>query len=311
MTEGGAVMKKKFLITFLVAVIFFSGAYVFFSKYLDVLEAGSPKEVIKGVDLGEDNVIEQVVKHELLFLLTGVDYNQDGDEQNRVRTDTLMIVKVNLDNGEVDLLSIPRDTRVLIGNSMDKINHAHAYGGMALTLRTIRDWLNIDLDYFVKLDFKAVEEIVDAMGGVEVDVPVQIYEYQTGIFLEPGVQKLNGKEALYFARFREGYEDGDLGRVKAQQQLMQQIIKQMISVENLPKMGDFFTTYAKRVDTNIPTSLILSMIPTASKIDTNNIQKYVIPGYADYIDETSYYIYDEEGTAQLIRNLLPEYILEN
>ncbi len=304
-------MKKKFLITFLVAVIIFSGAYIFFSKYLDVLEAGSPKEVIKGVDLGEDNVIEQVVEHELLFLLTGVDYNEAGEEQNRVRTDTLMIVKIDIDTGEVDLISIPRDTRVMVGNSMDKINHAHAYGGMALTLRTIRDWLNIDLDYFVKLDFRAVEEIVDAMGGVEVDVPVQIYEYDTEIFLEPGYQKLNGKEALYFARFREGYEDGDLGRVRAQQQLMQQIIKQMISVENLPKIGDFFATYAKRVDTNIPNSLMLSMLPTASKIDTENIQKFVIPGDADYLDGISYYFYDEEGTVELVNQLLSEYILEN
>lgn len=304
-------MKKRFLITFLVAVIIFSGAYIFFSKYLDVLEAGSPKEVIKGVDLGEDNVIEQVVEHELLFLLTGVDYNEAGEEQNRVRTDTLMIVKMDIDTGEVDLISIPRDTRVLVGNSMDKINHAHAYGGMALTLRTIRDWLNIDLDYFVKLDFRAVEEIVDAMGGVEVDVPVQIYEYDTEIFLEPGYQRLNGKEALYFARFREGYEDGDLGRVRAQQQLMQQIIKQMISVENLPKIGDFFATYAKRVDTNIPNSLMLSMLPTASKIDTENIQKFVIPGDADYLDGISYYFYDEEGTVELVNQLLSEYILEN
>ncbi|MDO5718346.1 MAG: LCP family protein [Tissierellia bacterium] len=303
-------MKKRFLITFLVAVIIFSGSYIFFSKYLDILEAGSFKEVIKGVDLGEDNVIEQVVDHQLLFLLTGVDYNDPGMDQTRVRTDTLMLVKIDIDSGEIDLISLPRDTRVLVDGSYDKVNAAHAYGGMALTLRTIRDWLNIDLDYFVKLDFNAVEEIVDAIGGVEVEVPVQIDEEMTGIHIQPGRQKLNGKEALYFARFRAGYEDGDLGRVAAQQHLMKQIIKQTLSVENLPKIGDLMTTYAKRVDTNIPMKLMLSMIPSASNMDSDKIQSYRIPGYADYIDETSYFIYDEEGTESLIRELLPEYILQ-
>ncbi|MDO5690753.1 MAG: LCP family protein [Tissierellia bacterium] len=302
-------MKKRFLITFLVAVIVFSGAYVFFSKYLDVLDASSQKEVIRGVDLGEDNIIEQVVQHELLFLLTGVDNNEAGMENLRARTDTLMLVKVNLDNGAIDLISIPRDTRVLIDGELDKINHAHAYGGMALTLRTIRNWLGIDLDYYVKLDYDAVVEIVDAIGGVYVDVPVQIYEYETEIFLEPGYQRLRGLEALYFARFRAGYDNGDLGRVAAQQQLIKQVAKQMLSIENLPKIGDYLSTYIKYVDTNIPVNLIFSMVPTASSMSSDTINSYVIPGDVGEIDETSYYFYDEEGTQMLVNEVLSDYII--
>ncbi len=302
-------MKKKFLITFLVAVIFFSGAYIFFSKYLDVLDASHQKEVIRGTDLGADNVIEQVVEHELLFLLTGVDNNEKGSENLRARTDTLMLVKVDLDNGKITLISIPRDTRVKIREEMDKINHAHAYGGMALTLRTIRDWLNIDLDYYVKLDYDAVVEIVDALGGVYVDVPVQIYEYETQIFLEPGYQRLRGVEALYFARYREGYDNGDLGRVSAQQQLIKQVMKQMLSVENLPKVGDFLSTYIKYVDTNIPMNLMLSLVPVAGRFSDENVTSYVIPGEAGELDETSYYFYDEEGTRTLVDTVLSDYII--
>lgn len=299
-------MARKFIIIFLISIIVFFGAYLFFGSYLDVLEASAPKEVIRGVDLGEGNVIEQVVEDEIFFLLTGVDNNVAGLEEEAVRTDTLMLVKANMTSGKIDLISIPRDSRVLINGTGDKINHAHSYGGMALTLKTIREWLGIDLDYYVKLDFQAVVEIVDAMGGVYLNVPVQIYEYETEIFLEPGYHRLRGKEALYFARFR-GYEDGDIGRVASQQALMAAIVDQALRLENLPKIPEYIKTYASRVDTNIPTSMVLGMVPMAENLSGGNVNSYVIPGYAGWYQDISYYFYDPEQTQDLVNEVLYDY----
>lgn len=201
----------------------FSFAYIIFTNYLDVLTVSKgSREVITGADLGEGNEIKQVKDYEILFLLTGVDHNGEDQDKEKDRTDTLMLVKVDTKDGTVDLISIPRDSMVPIeGYGEDKINHAHHFGGMALTMRTIRNYFGIDLDYYVKVSFEAVREIVDAMGGVKVNVPVQIIENQTGIYLEPGEQVLNGKEALYFARYRESY--GDFGRMESQQHLMKEL----------------------------------------------------------------------------------------
>lgn len=298
---------KKLLITLLVAIMVFTGTYVFFTNYLDVLDASNFREDIDGVELGEGNVIEQLVANELLFLFAGVDDLQDPE--SGVRTDTLILMKVDTNTGKIAMVSIPRDTQVLVDGNWDKINHAHAYGGMTMTLKTIRDWLGIDLDYYVKLDFAAVEEIVDAMGGVYVDIPFEIYHPSHNIDLKPGRQLINGNEAIYYARYRKQYEDGDIGRIGAQQQLLVEIIKQALSVSNIPKLGSFVKTYINRVDTNIPMGKILEMIPMAGSINTESIETYLIPGEAGYEYDISYYFYHEEPTKALVDKLFLDYKL--
>lgn len=298
---------KKLLITLLVAIMVFTGTYVFFTNYLDVLDASNFREDIDGVELGEGNVIEQLVANELLFLFAGVDALQDPE--SGVRTDTLILMKVDTNTGKIAMVSIPRDTQVLVDGNWDKINHAHAYGGMTMTLKTIRDWLGIDLDYYVKLDFAAVEEIVDAMGGVYVDIPFEIYHPSHNIDLKPGRQLINGNEAIYYARYRKQYEDGDIGRIGAQQQLLVEIIKQALSVSNIPKLGSFVKTYINRVDTNIPMGKILEMIPMAGSINTESIETYLIPGEAGYEYDISYYFYHEEPTKALVDKLFLDYKL--
>lgn len=296
---------KRFVITLLVAVGVFAGAFLFFTNYLDRLEAKNFREDIKGVELGEGNVIEPVVDQEILFLLAGVD--QLVNPEGGMRTDTLMLIKVETATGKVSIVSIPRDTQVLVRGEWDKINHAHAYGGMTLTLKTIRDWLGIDLDYYVKVDFEAVIDIVDAMGGVYADVPLDLYHPSFNIDLKAGRQLLNGEEALYLARYRQGYENGDLGRVDTQQKLMMEIVKQALSAKNIPKLGSFISTYFSKVDTNISLDMIMGLIPVASSINTENIDTYVIPGDDGVENDTSYYFYYEEPTQVLVDEVLGDY----
>ena len=140
----------------------------------------------------------------------------------------MMLTNIDLETGEVKILSLPRDLRVEIKGRMDKLNHAHSYEGPELTVETVRNFLNIDLEHYVRIDYRAVKEIVDAIDGVEIDVPRRMYYSRPNqdpplyIDLQPGLQTLNGEESLQFLRWRQnqdgsGYAEGDIGRVQAQQ----------------------------------------------------------------------------------------------
>ncbi|TCU77427.1 LytR family transcriptional attenuator [Tissierella praeacuta] len=317
-------MKKKFILSFILSLICFTlvfklfGDKIFLGKNSIPVTDNVPQ---KELDLGEDNKIEKRVENEILFLMMGVDANGTGEYKN-IRTDTMMLFKVNFQNGEINLLSIPRDTRVLVKGKKDKINHAHSYGGSELTMRTVRDFLNLDIDYYVKVDYNAVMKIVDAIGGVEIDVPFDMkYKDNTpgypplNINIKKGLRVLDGKNAHDFLRWRKNnsrtvqYPEGDVGRIKAQQMFMRELIKQTLKPKNIIKIPFLVETYINNVETNIPTKEILKGAKLASKIDIDSIKTDIIPGGGKTIRGTSYFIYDEAETEELVRSIFKDYLL--
>lgn len=314
-------MKKKFLLSFILSFICFVLVFAIFGNKIflknDSIPTVEDDTGKKDIDLGEDNKIEQKVKNEILFLMMGVDANGTGKYKG-IRTDTMMLFKVNFDTGETNILSIPRDTRVLVKGKKDKINHAHSFGGPELTMRTIRDFLNIDVDYYVKVDYNAVMEIVDAIGGVKIDVPfdMKYTDHTLGfppldINIKKGLQTLDGKNAHDFLRWRKNndltvqYPEGDVGRIKAQQMFMKELIKQTLKFKNILKIQDLIKTYYKNIETNIPLNIILKAATSAKKLDMENIKTDIIPGEGG----KSYYTYDEEKTEELIKNIFNDYLL--
>lgn len=317
-------MKKKFILSFILSLICFTlvfklfGDKIFLGKNSIPVTDNVPQ---KELDLGEDNKIEKRVENEILFLMMGVDANGTGEYKN-IRTDTMMLFKVNFQNGEINLLSIPRDTRVLVKGKKDKINHAHSYGGPELTMRTVRDFLNLDIDYYVKVDYNAVMKIVDAIGGVEIDVPFDMkYKDNTpgypplNINIKKGLRVLDGKNAHDFLRWRKNnsrtvqYPEGDVGRIKAQQMFMRELIKQTLKPKNIIKIPFLVETYINNVETNIPTKEILKGAKLASKIDIDSIKTDIIPGGGKTIRGTSYFLYDEAETEELVRSIFKDYLL--
>lgn len=308
-------MKKKFFITFLISFICFSLIFLGFGENIFIRDKSTIAVDEEGNIIENDNLIEQKVKNEILFLMMGVDA-KDVKKSKGTRTDTLMLFKVNLDDGNVSLLSVPRDTRVPVRGKEDKINHAHSFGGVDLTMQTMRDFLNLDIDYYVKVDYKAVKEIVNAIGGVYIDVP-QKMRYRDpdsnpplNINIDKGPQTLNGDMAHDFLRYRS-YPDGDEGRVKAQQMFMKEMIKQTLQLKNIPKLPKLINTYFDYVETNIPKTLMLKSVASANKIDLENIVTNTIPGEGKYIGPISYYVYDGEGTELLVEEMFGDYLLEN
>ncbi len=320
-------MKRKFLTTFIISILVFSSIYVFFGDILfqKINLASSIDEYDDDDNEKEpsDNEVEKIKpkdKDEILFLLLGID-TYDIKSSGNERTDTMMLTSVNFKTGEIKLLSIPRDTRVPVKGKLDKINHAHAYGGIDLTLKTVQDFLNIDVDHYVKVDYKAVEKIVEAIGGVEIDVPRRMkYDDTTKgkefhVDLYPGPQTLNGDKAIQFLRWRKdnngiGYPGGDVGRVKAQQMFMKEMVKQTLKPKNILKLPKLIETYFDYVDTNIPLSTILKGVGTARKIDLENMITETIPGEGEYINGISYYIYDESEVNDVVMDMFGDFMLK-
>ncbi|WMM25122.1 LCP family protein [Tissierella sp. MB52-C2] len=310
-------MKKKFILSFIISFACFALVFGFFGEKIFLRDN---KTVATGEDGEIDNpteesVIEQKNKDEILFLLMGVDA-KDVKKSKGTRTDTMMLFKVDLETGGIKLLSIPRDTRVMVRDKEDKINHAHAFGGPELTMQTVRDFLNLDIDYYVKVDYKAVMGIVDAIGGVEIDVPRNMKYYDPvsdpplNINLKKGLQVLDGKKSHDFLRYRSGYAEGDIGRIKAQQMFMKELIKQTIKPKNILKLPKLINTYFEYVDTNIPLNVILKGANVARKIDMENMETNTIPGYDKKISKIDYWIYDREQTEEIVKNMFGDYLLD-
>lgn len=308
-------MKKKFIITFILSLVVFSLVYsTLWYKILDKETVAAPNDNSEDIDNAFDEDYELPVDNEILFLMMGVDA-KDVKQSKGTRTDTLMLFKVNFDSGKIDILSLPRDTRVLVRGKEDKINHAHAYGGPSLTIRTVEDFLGIDLNYYVKIDYNIVESIVDAIDGIEIDVPQRMsYRDPTdkpplNINLQPGLQTLYGDDAHDFLRFRS-YPDGDLGRIKAQQYFMKELIKQTLQLKNIVKLPGLVETYFDNVETNIPMGLVLKGVGAAKNIDSENMTTNTITGTSRRINGLDYLIYDREETEAIVQEMFEDYLLK-
>lgn len=307
-------MKKKFFIAFIISLIGFSVLYS--NLWKTILNPGP--STAHGDEPGTNeptDVKKPKIKNEILFLLMGVD-SEDVKKSKGTRTDTMMLTKINFETGEINMLSIPRDTRVLVKGKEDKINHAHAYGGPSLTMDSVQDFLHLDVDYYVKVDYKVVMGIVDAIGGVEIDVPFNMkYRDDTPGFplldinLKKGVQTLYGKEAHDFLRYRKGYDEGDIGRIKAQQYFMKELIKQTIKPKNLLKLPKLAETYFENVETNIPWSVMLKGITSAKKINVDEMITSTVPGEGQRISGVDYFIYYREETKQIVLDMFGDYLI--
>jgi LCP family protein required for cell wall assembly len=314
-------MKKKFIIAFITSFICFTILYstVLSSLFFDKPVVATDEEPNKIVEIEPEE--ETKVKNEILFLLMGVDA-QNVKKSKGTRSDTMMLTRVNFETGEINILSIPRDTRLAVNGKLDKVNAAHAYGGPELSVETISNFLGIDLEYYVKVDYQIVQDVVNAIGGVEFDVPMNMkYNDPTAkpplnINLKKGLQVLDGKQAHDLLRFRHnndytvGYPDGDVGRIKTQQNFMKELVKQTLKAKNIVKIPSLIKTYYENVETNIPLSLMLKAATSAGKIDVENMTTATVPGVGEYIGNISYYIYDREETNLLVQEMFGDYLLD-
>ncbi|WP_462408931.1 LCP family protein [Neobacillus sp. Marseille-QA0830] len=208
------------------------------------------------------------------ILLLGSDAR--GDEASRA--DTIMIAHYNEDKGTFKLTSIMRDTYVQIpGYGKHKINSAFARGGPELMRKTIKQNFDIDLQYYAIVDFQGFVQLIDEAfpNGVEIDVEKKMTQY-VDVPLQPGLQRLNGKQMLSYVRFRHDAV-GDFGRVERQQKALKAIGDQLASVETVAKIPKLIGVVTPYINTNMGTSDMLFMAKDFFSGDRGNVDTLRIP----------------------------------
>jgi polyisoprenyl-teichoic acid--peptidoglycan teichoic acid transferase len=244
------------------------------------------------------------------ILLIGIDESKSRKGIG-TRTDALMVATLNKKNHSIKLLSIPRDSYVHIPEKdiYTKITHAHAYGGTKLTIETVQELLDIPIDYYVKMNFYAFIDVVNALDGIQVEVPYSISEkdsedHHNAIRLKPGLQTLDGEEALALARTR--HKDNDIMRGMRQQDILKAIIKKAASVNSITKEGKVIDAIGDNMATNLTFNEMKSLTQyvTTGKV---NIESLKLDGTDDYINKIYYYKLDEtslENNIQLLKEQL-------
>ena len=247
-----------------------------------------------------------VAKDKATVMIMGVDERADDVG----RSDTLMIATLDPDKNQAALLSVPRDTRVKIkGHGFDKINAAYAYGGRKLTQETIESLLNTHIDHYIKINVHGFTKIIDALGGIDIDVEKRMYyedpwDDDGGLYidLQPGMQHMDGKTAITYVRYRD--EEGDIGRIKRQQNFMKAVMDKLVSPTIIPKLPAIVSAVSDSVETDMSVSEILSFLGTLQDAKDNGLKSEMLPGKPVYIEGISYWVPDISKTRQILANTL-------
>jgi polyisoprenyl-teichoic acid--peptidoglycan teichoic acid transferase len=236
------------------------------------------------------------------ILLIGVD-ERKGD---RGRADSLIVMTVNPSKKSIEMVSIPRDTRTeIIGKGKkDKINHSYAFGGVEMTMATVEHFLDIPIDYYIKVNMESFRDIVDAVGGVTVDNPFA-FTYE-GVTFPKGEITLNGEKALKYSRMRYDDPRGDFGRQDRQKQIIEAIIQKGAGFSSLTNYDEVLTAIGKNIKTNL-TFDEMQEIQANYKEARHHIEQLHITGKGTTINGTYYLLVPEEERLA-ISNKLKEHL---
>jgi polyisoprenyl-teichoic acid--peptidoglycan teichoic acid transferase len=245
--------KKIFLSVFFILIVgLAAGLGYAYNLYNQVNQAAT--KMHEKIDWkGSGNQKEKIEQKEPLYiLLMGVD-ERAGD---RGRSDTLIVMKLNPQDDSMTMLSIPRDTRVEIAGrgKMDKINHSYAFGGTKMAVETVENFLDLKLDYYIKVNMEALSEIVDALGGITVNNNISWSDegyYKKGYVYKKGEITLDGPKTLGYVRMRHLDNRGDFGRQDRQRQVINAIVDKGASVSSINKVDNILKVLGERVKTNM------------------------------------------------------------
>ncbi|UYX52425.1 LCP family protein [Bacillus thuringiensis] len=280
--------KTKIIISVILLVLIIGGGYTWF---LVNKASSAVRNAAHDLARGDKSDLRakavKPITNNVSVLIMGVDESDvRGKEYGEaIRTDALLLATFNKDSKTVKLLSIPRDTYTYIPveKKKDKITHAHAFGstkngkdgGPQASIDAVEKLMNVPVDYFVKFNFKSFMKIVDDLGGIEVDVPVEFTEQDSNdnadaIHLKKGVQKLNSEEALALARTR--HIDSDAMRGQRQQLVIEAILKKLTSAGSVTKVGNIIDDINGQFVTNLTFDDMLSFYKYGSDSEIEKLQ---------------------------------------
>lgn len=242
-------------------------------------------------------------KQPFYMIIMGVD-NREGETV--ARSDTLIVARIDPEENTATLISIPRDTRVDIpGHGTQKINAANALGGSALVIETVKEFTGLPITHYMEVDFNGFKEIVDAMGGVTVNVPERISDLKAADYdrsaatIYAGEQTLNGAQALTFVRSR-AYPMGDFTRIENQQIFIKALLRQGLQISNALKLPSLVNAVANSVTTDMSLTELLALATDMKDMSDESLMTVTMPGEPQMIGGGSYVIADEEAFAVIL-----------
>ncbi|HOA56242.1 MAG TPA: LCP family protein [Clostridiales bacterium] len=301
--------KFYFILTIFSAIVLFvfgSGILVYINANIDIISS----EVYASGDQDSHfaNIINPLVQKRDPFniLLLG------GDKVNNL-TDTMMLANFDPETGKINIMSIPRDTRVFIKNKERKINYAFPSGGVELAVKTLSELLDVNIKYYAFVDTSAFRKIIDLLDGVDYYIPVDMdYDDPTQnlhIHLKKGQQRLNGEQAEQYVRFRKPnrwnkeirkyYDGSDLKRNEAQQQFVKELMRQKLTIQYLPKLTSVINTVFDSVKTNLTLNETVRLTSYVTKFNIDNVSFIQMPG-TTYDASPYYYICDVAAARKIM-----------
>lgn len=263
---------------------------------------------------GEGEIKTKTVKKNepVNLLLMGVDI---GDPKSKSiddpkRTDTLILINYDPIIDEINMVSIPRDTLIKINGKNLKINSAHAIGGVNYTIQAVEALLDLDINYYGKVDYRGFREIIDAIGGIDMKINRRMdYDdpsQNLSIHFKKGeIAHLDGEKAEEFFRWRKnndgtGLADGDIGRIENQHLLIEKVIDKIKSPAYAAKILPVIPKY---VETNMKPEEIIKYGYLLARTEKDKVSMVTLKGDTDYIDNLSYFIYDRRQNKELLSKL--------
>lgn len=286
--KGGGRLLKVIIVLLLIVAAALTGLHFYSQRMID--------EIVP--DRQETKYLDDRIN----ILVVGT----DADENSTGRADSIMVFNVDLKNDQVNVLSIPRDSRVDIPGRQykTKINHSYAYGGIDLTKETVSQLLGVPIDYYATTNFAGFEDIVEILDGVYIDVPrrMKTHTWYGDIDLEPGYQLLDADQALGFVRYR--YDaGGDIARAERQQLFLKAVYERVRSMDVATKLPQVMDKVLEMVDTDLSAVQLLALVNHFKDVDLEtSFVNETVAGHSEMLD-ASYWIIDEEAMQDAVQRL--------
>ncbi len=279
--------KKVGFVVLAVVLLLVAGAGVAAAAFVDSINSRIQEDVDE--DLTEELVITET-SEPFYMLLLGIDSSEERENSetyagDNFRSDSMMLVRIDPENQQVTIISIMRDTYVDMGEyGYQKINAAHALGGDAFAVQVVSEYAGVDISHYAEIDFDGFKAVVDALGGIEVDVPITIDDDDAGGYVEAGLQTLNGDQALILCRSRHAYDDqgdGDTYRAANQRLVLGAIADKLLS-SDAATLASTIDAVADYVTTDMTVEEILSIALQLQGMDTDDIYSSMNPTVSVY-----------------------------
>ncbi len=292
---------RRVIVVTLVALLACVGtaAGVWFSNIAGRLNNGA----IITPDLLLTLVDSNVTKEPFYMLLLGTDGRPGEDSY---RADSIVLARIDAPEKEVTLISIPRDTKIEYDGSTIKINAAHVYDGAEGMVEAVNDLCDIKISHYAEINFEGMQQLVDALGGVEVNVPDRIDDPKAADFvIEPGLQTLNGEQALAFCRSR-AYADGDYTRMRHQRIFLAALANTILNKMDVGNLMGIVDSLSSMVVTDMSVQDIISLVNAMRGMNTDNIWTANLPSWAGedtWIDGQSYVFVHEDELKEMMERI--------